>query len=29
MGGYAKYVWPAYVVFLVVLAWDWVTPVLR
>ena len=29
MGGYAIYVWPAYAVFFVVLAWDWIAPVLR
>ncbi len=29
MGGYAVYVWPAYAVFFVVLAWDWFAPVLR
>ena len=29
MGGYAMYVWPAYAVFFVVLAWDWIAPVLR
>ncbi|HWG65802.1 MAG TPA: heme exporter protein CcmD [Rhodanobacteraceae bacterium] len=29
MGGYAIYVWPAYAVFLIVLAWDWVAPALR
>jgi heme exporter protein D len=29
MGGYALYVWPAYAVFFVVLAWDWLTPALR
>lgn len=29
MGGYAMYVWPAYAVFFVVLAWDWFAPALR
>ncbi len=29
MGGYAAYVWPAYAVFFVVLAMDWLAPVLR
>ncbi|MBU6476623.1 MAG: heme exporter protein CcmD [Xanthomonadaceae bacterium] len=29
MGGYAIYVWPAYAVFLAVLAWDWFAPALR
>ena len=29
MGGYAMYVWPAYAVFLVVLAWDWFAPAMR
>ena len=29
MGGYARYVWPAYAVFFSVLAWDWLTPALR
>ena len=29
MGGYAIYVWPAYAVFFVVLAWDWIAPALR
>ncbi|MGN6312353.1 MAG: heme exporter protein CcmD [Rhodanobacteraceae bacterium] len=29
MGGYAMYVWPAYAVFFIVLAWDWIAPVLR
>jgi heme exporter protein D len=29
MGGYARYVWPAYAVFFVVLAWDWFAPMLR
>ncbi|HEY9111532.1 MAG TPA: heme exporter protein CcmD [Rhodanobacteraceae bacterium] len=29
MGGYAIYVWPAYAVFLIVLAWDWFAPALR
>lgn len=29
MGGYAIYVWPAYAVFFVVLAWDWIAPLLR
>ncbi|HKT42805.1 MAG TPA: heme exporter protein CcmD [Rhodanobacteraceae bacterium] len=29
MGGYAMYVWPAYAVFLIVLAWDWFAPGLR
>ena len=29
MGGYAIYVWPAYAVFFVVLAWDWSAPALR
>ena len=29
MGGYAMYVWPAYAVFFVVFAWDWIAPVLR
>ncbi len=29
MGGYAVYVWPAYAVFLAVLAWDWLAPSLR
>ncbi|MGH8192079.1 MAG: heme exporter protein CcmD [Rhodanobacteraceae bacterium] len=29
MGGYAMYVWPAYAVFFIVLAWDWLAPALR
>lgn len=29
MGGYAAYVWPAYAVFFVVLAADWLAPVMR
>ncbi len=29
MGGYAKYVWPAYAVFFSVLAWDWLAPALK
>jgi heme exporter protein D len=29
MGGYAAYVWPAYAVFVAVLAWDWITPAIR
>lgn len=29
MGGYAVYVWPAYGVFFIVLAWDWIAPILR
>ncbi|HEX5353577.1 MAG TPA: heme exporter protein CcmD [Rhodanobacteraceae bacterium] len=29
MGGYAIYVWPAYAVFFIVLAWDWFAPALR
>ena len=29
MGGYAMYVWPAYAVFLIVLAWDWIAPAFR
>ncbi|HXS73752.1 MAG TPA: heme exporter protein CcmD [Rhodanobacteraceae bacterium] len=29
MGGYAMYVWPAYAVFFIVLAWDWIAPALR
>ncbi|HLI18557.1 MAG TPA: heme exporter protein CcmD [Rhodanobacteraceae bacterium] len=29
MGGYAVYVWPAYAVFFIVLAWDWFAPALR
>lgn len=29
MGGYAAYVWPAYAVFFLVLAWDWMAPALR
>jgi heme exporter protein D len=29
MGGYAIYVWPAYAVFFIVLAWDWLAPALR
>ncbi|HJR14470.1 MAG TPA: heme exporter protein CcmD [Rhodanobacteraceae bacterium] len=29
MGGYAVYVWPAYAVFVIVLAWDWFAPALR
>lgn len=29
MGGYALYVWPAYAVFFIVLAWDWLAPALR
>ena len=29
MGGYAAYVWPAYAVFFVVLAADFVSPLLR
>jgi len=29
MGGYANYVWPAYAVFFVVLAWDWIAPAFR
>ena len=29
MGGYAIYVWPAYAVFFVVLAWDWCAPAFK
>ena len=29
MGGYAQYVWPAYAVFVLVLAWDWFAPLFR
>jgi len=29
MGGYAVYVWPAFAVFFVVLAWDWFAPAMR
>ena len=29
MGGYAMYVWPAYAVFFIVLAWDWLAPDVR
>ncbi len=29
MGGYAMYVWPAYAVFFIVLAWDWFAPAMR
>lgn len=29
MGGYAVYVWPAYAVFFIVLAWDWLAPAFR
>lgn len=29
MGGYAVYVWPAYAVFFMVLAIDWIAPALR
>jgi heme exporter protein D len=29
MGGYAFYVWPAFAVFFVVLAWDWFAPAMR
>ena len=29
MGGYAMYVWPAYAVFFIVLAWDWIAPAFR
>ena len=29
MCGYAIYVWPAYAVFVIVLAWDWFAPALR
>lgn len=29
MGGYAVYVWPAFAVFFIVLAWDWFAPALR
>ena len=29
MGGYAIYVWPAFAVFFVVLAWDWFAPTWR
>ena len=29
MGGYAAYVWPAYAVFFIVFAWDWIAPTLR
>lgn len=29
MGGYAAYVWPAYAVFFIVLAWDWFAPALK
>jgi heme exporter protein D len=29
MGGYAQYVWPAYAVFFIVLAWDGFSPILR
>lgn len=29
MGGYGAYVWPAYAVFFIVLAWDWFAPALK
>lgn len=29
MGGYAAYVWPAYAVFFIVLAWDWLAPAIK
>lgn len=29
MGGYAAYVWPAYAVFMVVLAADYIAPIVR
>jgi heme exporter protein D len=29
MGGYAMYVWPAYALFFIVLAWDWLAPAFR
>ena len=29
MGGYAAYVWPAFAVFFMVLAWDWFAPAFR
>lgn len=29
MGGYAMYVWPAYAVFFIVLAWDWLAPAMK
>ncbi|MBS0431391.1 MAG: heme exporter protein CcmD [Proteobacteria bacterium] len=29
MGGYAQYVWPAYAVFFLVFAWDWLAPRFR
>ena len=29
MGGYGVYVWPAYAVFFIVLAWDWIAPAFR
>ncbi|MGH8125622.1 MAG: heme exporter protein CcmD [Rhodanobacteraceae bacterium] len=29
MGGYAAYVWPAYAVFIIVLAWDWFAPTFK
>ena len=29
MGGYAVYVWPAFAVFFIVLAWDWFAPGMR
>ncbi|MFO1506187.1 MAG: heme exporter protein CcmD [Lysobacterales bacterium] len=29
MGGYASYVWPAYAVFFLVLAWDWIAPLVQ
>jgi heme exporter protein D len=29
MGGYAMYVWPAFAVFFIVLAWDWFAPAFR
>jgi heme exporter protein D len=29
MGGYAMYVWPAYAVFFIVLAWDWLAPIMK
>jgi heme exporter protein D len=29
MGGYAVYVWPAFAVFFIVLAWDWFAPAFR
>lgn len=29
MGGYAAYVWPAYALFFLVLAVDWLAPMMR